>query len=299
MWTVRKVTILHYLEDDTTKVTMELRDDDHGTGGVLAARRHIPLSTVASGDVFIGPDDLRVGSPITVHGRVITVCDADEFTRNFYDNERKAPQPPAVPIPISPMDIAHEQMKKGSGLSRCDPQSPTRFAETLLGRAPSTKKLQQFLEGNSHVLRYYAIPHGKDGESLPGTLPKSYKILYYLEDDTVEIQGLRHHSSSANNDVARFFARALLPKYPKGILPLGSEPSRDSCIAARDLRIGCILDAYGKKLFVYDADSYTKQWCKVQKWRAFEILKYNDCATPDFHMLMILALIINKCCRTT
>ena len=145
-------------------------------------------------------------------------------------------------------------------MTRADPQSPSRFADALLGRAPSTKRLQRFLAGNSRVLRYFAVWDDVGGSS-PGGSPtrRPYKIHYYLEDDTVEVLEIRE--GNVGREFYRFVARGPLPR-AGGCTALGGELVAEACVGPADLRIGGTVQVHGRSFFIHDADQFTKDWCK-------------------------------------
>lgn len=261
-WRVRRVAILHHLEDGTTQIS-EPRSERSVSPGFLVGRSRIPKPGSKKYEdgsfLALGPEDLGVGRSITANGREIHIVDADEFTRTHM-LQRGAPQGAPLPVPENPIDSYRAQRLKPSGLTRSDPQSPTRFAEALLGRAPSTKRLQQFLEGNSRVLRYFAVWDDWTASTATDTVRRPFKIHYYLEDDTVEILEVR--DGNVGREFYRFVARAPLPKGP-GCTPLGGEVAKEACVGSEDLRIGATLKVHGRAFFIHDADDFTKQWCRV------------------------------------
>ena len=195
---------------------------------------------------------------MTINGRKLTIIDADTFTRTFMEKVGAPLGPPLAP-PTNPYDEFKAKRSQPSGLNRGDPQSPTRFAEILMGRSPGTKKLQQFLEGNSKVLRFLAVWDDVTGVTLGDLrVRRPYKILYYLEDGTVEISELKE--GNGGREFYRFLARAPLPKR-QGCLPLGGELKSEECVGPSDLRIGGTVEVHGRKFFIHDADEFTKQWC--------------------------------------
>jgi EF-hand domain-containing protein 1 len=286
-WRVRRVVIYHYLEDGTTQVE-ESRQGDGLVQGTLTRRMRIPRQYVSTQDPametqtdFLDWKDFEVGRCIDIYGRKLHIVDADNFTRDHLAAIGK-PQAPPQPVPQSPIDVYRAEKSKPSGLSRTDPQSPSRFAEALLGRAPSTKKLQQFLEGNSRVLRFFAIWDDATTTE-PGARPmrRPYKILYYLEDDTLEIMELR--DGNGGREFYRFLSRARLPKSP-GITPLGAELDPGDCLRPTDLCIGATVTVHGRQFFIHDADQFTKEWLRgVVGWPPEQLLPL-DVSQPKPHL---------------
>jgi len=264
-WRTRRVVLLHYLEDGTTHVS-EASDENGISMGFVVRRSLVPKPgskrVIIPGDSIptLGPEDLGVGKSVEIHGREIHLVDADGWTREHM-KVRGMPQGPAIEILCSPIDEYKAQRTKPSGLRRGDPQSPTRFAEALLGRQLNTKRLQQFLEGNSRVLRFFATWDDVTVSSTPngGPVRRPYKIHYYLEDDSVEVLEIRE--GNGGREFYRFLARGPLPK-ERLRLSLGHELSREDCLGPSDLRIGATFSVHGRSFLIHDADPFTKQWCK-------------------------------------
>ena len=264
---IRTVRIYHFLEDGTTQIE-EPHDQEGIVQGTLLKRMRIhrnarPDDHKMSAEheaEYLDSSDFCIGSSIRVYGRLLHIVDADQFTRDFYAAQGK-PQPAAQPIPRSPIIQYREARSKPSGLKRSDPQSPSRFADSLLGRAPSTKKLQQFLTGNMKVLRCFAVmdePPSQDTKHPP--IRHYFKIHYFLEDNTMEIIENDELEADQKYDHSHHFLRRSLVPKSKGPIQLGEELHSEDCLAPQDIRIGEILHIYGRKFLIYDADNFTKEW---------------------------------------
>lgn len=57
----------------------------------------------------------------------------------------------------------HLPYRPAPGLSRADADSPSKFAEALLGREFASKSLQQFLQHGGEVLRFYMLGQSAEG----------------------------------------------------------------------------------------------------------------------------------------
>jgi len=174
-------------------------------------------TTNASFDIKL----VTIGQTIKLFGRDYCVVDADAFTRDYLKSEWQTDLPPPQPYPPNPIDEYRKMKIKPSGLIRTDAESPSRYMEALLGRASSSKKLQQFIEHNTEVLRFYCLwndvshnMEGYDGTDTGTTTTTTtnnnnnnntntnnnnmlsiqhkgvchlLRLHYFLEDDTVEI----------------------------------------------------------------------------------------------------------------
>ena len=103
---------------------------------------------------------------------------------------RDAPCPRDCRLSPHPIPhIAHAQHTprhcRIAGLSRSDPDSPSQYAEALLGREHNSKSLQQFLQHGGEVLRFYML---WDDRQSPFGMRTLYKLHYFVADSTVRRQ---------------------------------------------------------------------------------------------------------------
>ena len=115
-WRVRRVVVLHFLEDGTTQV-VEPPTSDGAPSGTLAARRRLAKDgskDAEDGAPALGVGELGVGRAVRVHGREIQLVDADGFSREYL-RAKGFPQPAAMPVPRSPIEEYIEAHSKPSG----------------------------------------------------------------------------------------------------------------------------------------------------------------------------------------
>jgi hypothetical protein len=112
--------LYYYLEDDTIAIK-ELPENQQGRDGfpLLLKRTKLPKnwrkkpadfasivfdSTSAEIDEFYSLRDFMVGSTIFVFGRKFLLMDADKFTREYFDQILRCPQPNKLQIekPVQP-----------------------------------------------------------------------------------------------------------------------------------------------------------------------------------------------------
>lgn len=262
---------------------------------------------------------VTIGQMIKLFGRDYCVVDADAFTRNYFKTEWQTDLSPPNPLPPNPIDEYRKMKSKPSGLTRTDTESPSRYMEALLGRASSSKKLQQFIEHNTEVLRFYCLwddadesgttmrgAEGTEGNSIFSIQHKGIRHLlrlhYFLEDDTVEIVE-EFGRNSGMGPFTTFLKRGPLPLVSTSMangsgcggqssLPTTttitatttssrrtSSTSRTNC-RAEDLHIGKHLPVHGRSFLLYDADKFTKQWLKLHLGREDAQLVGVDISVP-------------------
>ena len=104
-----------------------------------------------------------------------------------------APVPPSQDSPelllkhlSSPPPQTHMVPACAAGLSRSDPDSPSQYAEALLGREHNSKSLQQFLQHGGEVLRFFAV---WDDRAAPYGDRHFFKLHFFVADSTVSAGG--------------------------------------------------------------------------------------------------------------
>lgn len=252
-------------------------------------------TTIASFDIKL----VTIGQTIKLHGRDYCVVDADAFTRDYFKTEWQTDLPHLQPYPPNPIDEYRKMKSKPSGLTRTDAESPSRYMEALLGRASSSKKLQQFIEHNTEVLRFYCLwddDSDTTGYNMLSIQHKGVRHLlrlhYFLEDDTVEIVE-EFGKNSGMGPFTTFLKRGPLPLVSTSVAysggqsaslqnttPITTPRTTTTNCRAEDLHIGKHLPVHGRSFLLYDADKFTKQWLKLHLGREDSQLVGVDISDP-------------------
>ena len=82
----RHVNIMYHMEDGSLSMTEPKTKNSGLPQGTFLKRQKTMRE---DGLAYIGPDDLRVGSEITIHGRTIHINGCDRFTRWFLESAPK------------------------------------------------------------------------------------------------------------------------------------------------------------------------------------------------------------------
>lgn len=138
--------------------------------------------------------------------------------------------------------------------------------QTLQGRRKSASddKLRRFLEYSGLVLKFDCV---LDETDRPGGDLISFKLLYYLEDDTICIKELPENQQGRDH-FPKLLKRTKIPKNP-----LNSKPSNLSTVALesseaeigefyqpRDFMIGNTITVFGRKFQLLDCDKFTRTY---------------------------------------
>lgn len=251
---VRKCVMYYYLEDGTAQITEPKIENSGIPQGVFVKRHRVPKY---KGDGVIGPEDLHIGAEVSVYGRVFRVVDADEFTRAFYDRMGRSLQN-AEPYPVDSFTKKNTVVPE-THHKLMHPQKE--YMEARLGRTYNPESgLRRNAKNDGKVLRFFVLWDDQDlyGEKRP------YILHYFLGDDTVEILEVRQ-ANSGRDPFPAFLKRQKLPKnYKQTVNDLSSIGSRGdhrtNFYSPEDLRIGGIMEVYGRSLEVCGCDRFTKQY---------------------------------------
>uniref|UniRef100_A0A7S2V5T6 DM10 domain-containing protein n=1 Tax=Fibrocapsa japonica TaxID=94617 RepID=A0A7S2V5T6_9STRA len=251
--------LYYYLEDDSIQIVENKQQNSGIPQGTFVKRHQVPKDE----DDFYTLDDLHVGQPISIYGRVFHLIDCDPSTKTFL--ETKMGRPPVVALPY-PNDRYEEDRK--AFMSRetgCDQsirhnikKNPMKvFAEAKLGNTVDNSGREGFLKYERKVLRYNCV--WDDRNSLYGDL-QEFKLHYFLNDDTIEVLAV-YSANCGRDQFPLLLKRARLPRNPQSQGATGTTTlDANEYYHWRDLYVGCEVNVYARKLVVVDADESTRRF---------------------------------------
>ncbi|AIN99468.1 hypothetical protein LPMP_270860 [Leishmania panamensis] len=254
---VRKVIINFYLEDGTMSVT-EPRQDNSGFAFTANLKRHIVPNPDGTP---ITAAQLRVGEPVSFYGRTYELYDADPFTRALLKEAGEK-----VPAAIVPPTDAYTSMRsrpvaKAHDVPSIAASSPL---NTMLSAA-QVRATRQFLEFDRKVLRCDCT--WDDTASLYGT--KHFLTLYYFLSDGSLALVEKDVQNSGRDPFPKFFSRQRIARStdPSGKFDsstLGSVTFKENANTVyytdEDIRIGNVLNLYGRQVKIHDYNQYTRDY---------------------------------------
>lgn len=101
-----------------------------------------------------------------------------------------------------------------------------------------------------------------DETDRPGGELITFKLFYYLEDDTVAIKELPENQQGRDG-FRMLLKRTKLPKnFRKTPIDFSSDPPTDDddMYTLRDLMIGSTIFVFGRKFLLLDADKFTREY---------------------------------------
>jgi len=246
---VRKVTIYYFLEDDTCVVSEPKQDNSGIPQGTLIRRHRFP----AADGGYLKVEDLCIGSDLSIYGKTIRITNCDPFTREYYQHlgiEQDEPHTEEIdPFLSTREDLKTKHAKAPRTYEKV-------YREAMLGGGHVNADMQQFLEKDGKVLRFYAV---LDDLNTPQFERRPFILLFFLGDDTMEIREL-YPLNCGRDNFPIFFRRS---KMARGNVELGgpmSQPKKKhEFVHGNELYVGQMTNLAGSQFFIYDADPFTRQ----------------------------------------
>lgn len=246
-WRTRKCIIFYYLEDDTCHVAEKKQDNSGIPQGTLIRRHRFP----GPNGGFLSTDDLIVGGHLSIYGRTIRIVDADPYTREWYARQGIELGPPE-PVEGDAFSDTYSKEVGYPGIPRTHERL---YREQAMGGGHINKDMQQFLEWDRKVCRFFAV---QDDLSTPTFERRPFIILYFLADDTMEIRE-QYPLNCGRDTFPIFFKRGPMPKGKAQVLgPMDQCLKMSEYTTIRDLSVGQMINLQGNDFFIYDADEFTR-----------------------------------------
>eukprot|EP00929_Paragymnodinium_shiwhaense_P075596 TRINITY_DN3866_c0_g1_i1.p1 TRINITY_DN3866_c0_g1~~TRINITY_DN3866_c0_g1_i1.p1 ORF type:complete len:749 (+),score=212.69 TRINITY_DN3866_c0_g1_i1:118-2364(+) len=247
---VRRVVIYYYLEDDTCHIIEPKQDNSGLPQGTLIRRHRFPKP----GGGYITPEDLQVGKDFQVYGRIIRLTDCDAFTREYF-GQMGMTQDYCQDCEIDPFSRTQEAIRTKEAVTQKSYEKL--YREVMLGGGHVNADMQQFLEMDRKVLRFYAI---MDDLQTPQFERRPFEIFFYLADNQVEIRE-KYPLNCGRDNFPLFFKKGKLPKGPVSVDgPQTHARSKDDFVHGHDFSVGQQVQLMGSNFFIYDADEFTRAY---------------------------------------
>jgi hypothetical protein len=131
------------------------------------------------------------------------------------------------------------------------------YREVMLGGGHVNSDMQQFLEMDKKVLRFFAV---MDDLSTPQFERRPFVIMFFLADDTVEIRE-QYPLNCGRDNFPLFFRKGKLPLGPVSVDGPQAQPKKKSeYVHGHDLAVGQHVTLMGYNFFIYDSDEFTRQY---------------------------------------
>lgn len=173
---IRTCDIYYYLDDDTIHIT-EVKEENSGIPQGYFLKRHKIQKTEGSGD-YISYKDFDLRSDIFIYGKKFRICDCDDFTKKFYNDNNITLNSPE-PIPKIPGNDKFANVDMKATVAKI--ADLKEYVEVKLGGGHPNKILRQFLDNDRKVLNFDIVWFDEKYDKEE----KSYKLHYFLSNGHV------------------------------------------------------------------------------------------------------------------
>jgi len=263
---VRRFVIYYFLEDDTVMID-EIRAENSGIPqSTFLKRQRVPSSSgsSSSGSGWLSYTDIAVGGSVSIYKRSFVIVDADKSTRDYLLSTDGVALSAALPYPKDDYIRYLERRALFCEQSALESNDVKSYVEAILGRVSSDRLAasKKYLANDGKVLRF----NGVWRDISWGGSVRSYVVLYFLSDDTIQVLEYDRNDKKGEKLIALLKRENL----PKKYIPVGctigvkhdkSAPNNDYYNHS-DLRIGGYLNVYGREVLLTSADKYTQSFYK-------------------------------------
>merc|ERR1711959_112477 len=251
---VRRFVLHYYLADDTVEIVESYRaNSGRDPFPKLLNRQKLPMQWDKPGrKEFYTAADFTLGGTVSVFGRDLLICDCDDFSRQFmeenfghqYENrtislEEERPEPPRREIP--PYNgYGSEEDSLGSFYS--------------LVPKPPHQNWAKYFENDKKILRFVA----QLDPNAPEDRERLFIISYYLADDTIGVYEPPARNSGFMG--GKFMERCRA----KG-------PGADAFYKPTDMYVGSVMEFRKHRFVLIEADEYTLNYMENKKFPSSDV----------------------------
>lgn len=246
---IRHVFIDYYLVDRTIQIQERPMKNSGIPQGDLIKRHRIPRDFRDAASGFISLEDLRVGEAVCIYSRVFYIYGCNDSTRQFLECQ-------AAPGEVIPPNLPPESIPQDPYLAERQATEVAIMGKTHVTPHVPEEKLAKFLRHDREVLRFYAI---WDNRHLVYGEIRQLIIHFFLADDTVEVLEVLPQNSGRDPFPA-FLRRQKVPKQHTMTQFAEHALATNVFYTAHDFRIGTVVPIFGRPMYIYDCDAYTREY---------------------------------------
>jgi len=251
---VRRFAVHFYLADDTVEV-LESYKNNSGRDPFprILNRQRLPVVWDRPGrKEFLTAADFSMGCTVNVFGRDLLICDCDDFTKMFmeenfgmqYDNrtislEEDRPDPPKMEIPPY-TGFGSEEDSLGSFYS--------------LVPKPPKQNWAHYFENDKKILRFVA----QLDTTSPEDRERLFIVSYYLADDTISVYEPPARNSGFMG--GKFMERCR-----------SKDPNTDEYYNPKSMVVGAMMVFRNHYFVLIEADEYTLNYMSNKKFPGSDV----------------------------
>ncbi len=269
---IRKVAVVYHVQDGTVMIREAQQINSGMVQSVMLKRQRVLRAGGTANDDFLSEKDFYIGAKVDIVGRVVTIVDMDERTRNYFKDVLGVAVPDvALPWPEEDTYNAKVARKLAVNPKKAIPTTDMehrRALESCMGGAVSKhapddiRIAQQFFQNKINQSLQFAA-YWDDRKSISGDL-RLVVIRYYLENDSIEVVEKRPENCGREGG-ARLINRQRIQNPVAETDPSIQENTYGHLLkrgyyTMDDFQLGKAINFYGRDYIVYDADAFTREW---------------------------------------
>merc|ERR1711959_34862 len=256
---VHRFVLHYYLADDTVEVVESYKNNSgHDPFPRLLNRQRLPIAWDKPGrKEFLTAADINIGGTLSVFGRELLICDCDDFTRVFMEEnfgmvyegrtislEEERPDPPRMEIPPY-TGFGSEEDSLGSFYS--------------LVPKPPHQNWAKYFENDKKILRFVA----QMDTNSPEDRERLFIVSYYLADDTMGVYEPPARNSGFMG--GKFMERCRV-----------KNPGSDMFYKPTDMHVGSVMEFRRHRFILIEADEYTLNYMENKKFPSSDVQSIVD-----------------------
>eukprot|EP00906_Rhabdomonas_costata_P024352 RCo035020 len=282
---LRRCTVQFFTEDGTAMVREQVLPNSGMDGGVLIRRMRVQLQDY--GNRFAEAEDFNVGKELRIYGKLFHIVGCDAATRAHLQGLGLEVPPnegfPAEGDHFGQLLARRQRENQPRKMLNFTDMEMKRHHEYLAtGRVskptPSmVQEAQQFYQNGGQKLKFCAV---WDDRASPHGDVRKLMLVVHVEDDTVEIMA---ENEGGGRDGSKLLVRQRVPRVDASETPFANTSLQDRVhtreatqqltfgvklvtdyFVARDFRVGETYRIHGKEFFLYDCDTFTREFCAEQ-----------------------------------
>ena len=267
---VRKFSIMYYLVDDSIQINEHRQANSGYAQGIFMKRHRVP-SKGRGTEEFVTLFDFADTTKVTLYNRDFHLVSCNVFTEQFFQVnnmklrfESNIPEDRYMTQRALDSRMGKRSETPASASFEFDGERPeTSMSQMTSGSTAVRRDMREkFLKYANKVLRFYAT--WDDRGSMFGQ-KTSYVVNYYLQDDKMEVLEVKKNNSG-KDPFPKLVKKGRIQRHFDGVPSVGSreEDFEDQYINDRDLMVGGTIEIFGREMFLYDCDQFTREYYRHQ-----------------------------------
>ncbi|KAJ5076873.1 ef-hand domain-containing family member c2 [Anaeramoeba ignava] len=243
---IRYCSIFYYLATQEIKIIEKIQQNSGLDQGVILSKQQVSKnyspSFLSKKQNLITENDFQISQITKIFSREYHIFDADDFTYNYYEKKGK-PLNQSIKPPKDKYTQKREELDK----------IRNNYSRKKFENEPnSTKFFKKNPSEEDNILVFWAV------KKTVG-IPCHFRIVFYLEDNTLSITEI---SKDSQNQNSTFLRRTTVPKRFTSFqnFSFPTKKTENEHLIPDDFVIGKNISIFGSVFFIYKCDETTKNY---------------------------------------